>query len=159
MQEIHGQFSSLIAHTSGSGSRPLSPTVEFTTDSVAMPPSIEIVQILLDDWNKAQHQKLADIAGALTATEMMDSVEQDESARSQLALYAIRSFRYVLQFIRRIPSVFSFLFFLFLLICLSIHSDDSNSDDSDGMENGLENGKGCGCDTCSEREINHTVKK
>jgi len=69
MQEIHGQFSSLIAHTSRSDSPPLSPMLDINSDSIAMPSSIEIVQILLDDWNKAQHQKLADIAGALTATE------------------------------------------------------------------------------------------
>lgn len=102
MQEIHGQFSSLIAHTSGSDSPPLSPVLDFSSDSIAMPSSIEIVQILLDDWNKAQHQKLADIAGALTATEV-DTVGQGDSncydytrATCQLAQYAIRSVRYVM---------------------------------------------------------------
>lgn len=100
MQEIHGQFSTLIAHTSGSDSRPSSPTLDFSSDSIAMPPSIEIVQILLDDWNKAQHQKLADIAGALTATEG-DATGQSDSkcydyarAACHLAQYAIKSVRY-----------------------------------------------------------------
>lgn len=97
MQEIHGQFSTLIAHTSESGSRASSPTFDFNSDSIAIPPSIEIVQILLDDWNKAQHQKLADIAGALTATEA-DAGGQDNYARAtyDLAQYAVRSVRYVL---------------------------------------------------------------
>lgn len=64
-----------------------------------MPSSIEIVQILLDDWNKAQHQKLADIAGALTATEVdaADSNCYDYTrATCQLAQYAIRSVRYAI---------------------------------------------------------------
>jgi len=41
MQEIHGQFSSLIAHTSRSDSPPLSPMLDFNSDSIAMPSSIE----------------------------------------------------------------------------------------------------------------------
>jgi len=101
MQEIHGQFSSLIAHTSGSDIQPSSPMIDFSSDS--MPSTIEIVEMLLDDWNQAQHQKLADIAGALTATE--DISGQGDSncydyarATCQLAQYAIRSVRYVLQF-------------------------------------------------------------
>lgn len=103
MREIHGQFSSLIAHTSGSDSRPISPILDLSSDSIAIPSSIEIVQILLDDWNKAQHQKLADIAGALTATEMEFAVGQSDSicydyarATCRLARYAIRSVRYIL---------------------------------------------------------------
>lgn len=102
MQEIHGQFSSLIAHTSGSDSQPSSPMIDFNSDS--MPSTIEIVEMLLDDWNQAQHQKLADIAGALTATEV-DVIGQEDPncynyarATCQLAQYAIRSVRYVLQF-------------------------------------------------------------
>lgn len=101
MQEIHGQFSTLIAHMSENDSRPSSPILDFNSDSIAMPPSIEIVQILLDDWNKAQHQKLADIAGALTASEV-DAVGQNDSnsydytrITCQLAQYAIKSVRYV----------------------------------------------------------------
>lgn len=101
MQEIHGQFSTLIADTSENDSRPSSPILDFNSDSIAMPPSIEIVQILLDDWNKAQHQKLADIAGALTANEV-DAVGQSDSncydytrITCHLAQYAIRSVRYV----------------------------------------------------------------
>ena len=99
MQEIHGQFSSLIAHTSGNDSPPLNPVLDFNSDS--MPSSIEIVQILLDDWNKAQHQKLADIAGALTATEADVTGQGDSNCYDytrttcQLAQYAIRSVRYV----------------------------------------------------------------
>ncbi|EGI63275.1 Uncharacterized protein C4orf8 [Acromyrmex echinatior] len=131
MQEIHGQFSSLIAHTSGSDSPPLSPVLDFSSDSIAMPSSIEIVQILLDDWNKAQHQKLADIAGALTATEV-DAAGQGDSncydytrATCQLAQYAIRSVR-------------------------------THNDDSGDMENGLENRKECECYTCNETGISHT---
>lgn len=131
MQEIHGQFSSLIAHTSGSDSPPLSPVLDFSSDSIAMPSSIEIVQILLDDWNKAQHQKLADIAGALTATEV-DAAGQEDSncddytrATCQLAQYAIRSVR--------------------------IHNDDSGD-----TENGLQNGKGCECYTCNETGVGRT---
>lgn len=102
MREIHGQFSSLIAHTSGNDSRPLSPLLDLNSDSIAIPSSIEIVQILLDDWNKAQHQKLADIAEALTATEMdavgpTDSICYDYArATCRLAQYAIRSVRYIL---------------------------------------------------------------
>ncbi|XP_018316494.1 uncharacterized protein [Mycetomoellerius zeteki] len=131
MQEIHGQFSSLIAHTSGSDSPPLSPVLDFSSDSIAMPSSIEIVQILLDDWNKAQHQKLADIAGALTATEV-DATGQGDSncydytrATCQLAQYAIRSVR-------------------------------THNDDSGDMENGLENKKECECYTCKETGVSHT---
>ncbi|XP_018340094.1 PREDICTED: uncharacterized protein LOC108747233 isoform X4 [Trachymyrmex septentrionalis] len=131
MQEIHGQFSSLIAHTSGSDSPPLSPVLDFSSDSIAMPSSIEIVQILLDDWNKAQHQKLADIAGALTATEV-DAAGQGDSncydytrATCQLAQYAIRSVR-------------------------------THNDDSGDMENGLENRKECECYTCNEIGVSHT---
>ncbi|KAG5313460.1 F193A protein, partial [Acromyrmex insinuator] len=131
MQEIHGQFSSLIAHTSGSDSPPLSPVLDFSSDSIAMPSSIEIVQILLDDWNKAQHQKLADIAGALTATEV-DAAGQGDSncydytrATCQLAQYAIRSVR-------------------------------THNDDSGDMENGFENRKECECYTCNETGISHT---
>ncbi|XP_025990924.1 uncharacterized protein LOC105193812 isoform X3 [Solenopsis invicta] len=130
MQEIHGQFSSLIAHTSGSDSPPLSPSLDFSSDSIAMPSSIEIVQILLDDWNKAQHQKLADIAGALTATEV-DTAGQGDSncydytrATCQLAQYAIRSVR-------------------------------THNDDSGDTENGLENGKECECSTCNETGVGH----
>jgi len=105
MQEIHGQFSSLIAHTSGSDSRSLSPTLDFSSDPMAVSPSIEIVQILLDDWNKAQHQKLADIAGALTANEMDAGLSDCYNktncydyarATCQLAQYAIKSIRHVL---------------------------------------------------------------
>ncbi|XP_050448907.1 uncharacterized protein LOC126850218 isoform X5 [Cataglyphis hispanica] len=125
MREIHGQFSSLIAHTSGSDSRPLSPILDLNSDSIAIPSSIEIVQILLDDWNKAQHQKLADIAGALTATEMdavgpADSICYDYArATCRLAQYAIRSVR-------------------------------SHSDDSD-----IENETKCECNTCNEIGVNH----
>ncbi|XP_018392119.1 PREDICTED: putative uncharacterized protein DDB_G0293878 isoform X1 [Cyphomyrmex costatus] len=125
MQEIHGQFSSLIAHTSGSDSPPLSPVLDFSSDPIAMPSSIEIVQILLDDWNKAQHQNLVDIAGALTATEV-DAAGQDDSnyydytrATCQLAQYAIRSVR-------------------------------THNDDSGDAENELENRKECICCTCNE---------
>ncbi|XP_011875803.1 PREDICTED: uncharacterized protein LOC105566421 isoform X2 [Vollenhovia emeryi] len=131
MQEIHGQFSSLIAHTSGSDSPPLSPVLDFSSNSTAMPSSIEIVQILLDDWNKAQHQKLADIAGALTATEMDAAGQGDTNcydytrATCQLAQYAIRSVR-------------------------------THNDVSVDTENGLENGKGCESYTCDETEIGHT---
>ncbi|XP_018050001.1 PREDICTED: uncharacterized protein LOC108688316 [Atta colombica] len=131
MQEIHGQFSSLIAHTSGSDSPPLSPVLDFSSDSIAMPSSIEIVQILLDDWNKAQHQKLADIAGALTATEVDAAVQGDSNcydytrATCQLAQYAIRSVR-------------------------------THNDDSSDTENGLENRKECECYTCNETGISHT---
>ncbi|XP_012523732.2 uncharacterized protein LOC105829433 isoform X6 [Monomorium pharaonis] len=123
MQEIHGQFSSLIAHTSGNDSPPLNPVLDFNSDS--MPSSIEIVQILLDDWNKAQHQKLADIAGALTATEADVTGQGDSNCYDytrttcQLAQYAIRSVR-------------------------------SHSDDSGDTENGLENGKACEYSTCNE---------
>ncbi|XP_011647175.1 uncharacterized protein LOC105433514 isoform X2 [Pogonomyrmex barbatus] len=130
MQEIHGQFSSLIAHTSGSDSPPLSPVLDFSSDSITMPSSIEIVQILLDDWNKAQHQKLADIAGALTATEV-DAADQGDSnydytrATCQLAQYAIRSVR-------------------------------SHNDDAGDTENGLENGKGCECHMCNDTGVDHT---
>ncbi|XP_011261886.2 uncharacterized protein LOC105254722 isoform X3 [Camponotus floridanus] len=129
MREIHGQFSSLIAHTSGNDSRPLSPLLDLNSDSIAIPSSIEIVQILLDDWNKAQHQKLADIAEALTATEMdavgpADSICYDYArATCRLAQYAIRSVR-------------------------------SHSDDSDN-ENGFENGKKCECHTCNEIRVGH----
>ncbi|XP_070168941.1 uncharacterized protein [Polyergus mexicanus] len=129
MREIHGQFSLLIAHTSGSDSRPLSPILDLNSDSIAIPSSIEIVQILLDDWNKAQHQKLADIAGALTATEMdavgpADSICYDYArATCRLAQYAIRSVR-------------------------------SHSDDSD-IENGFENGTKCECHTCNEIGVSH----
>jgi len=72
---------------------------------MAVSPSIEIVQILLDDWNKAQHQKLADIAGALTANEMdaglgdcYNKANCYDYARAtcQLAQYAIKSIRHVL---------------------------------------------------------------
>lgn len=98
MQEI-GQFSTLIAHTSGSNSRSSSPTSNSNSDSTAMAPSIEIVQILLDDWNKA-HQQSVNIAGALAATEM-DAVGQDDSncydyarATCDLAEYAIKSVKY-----------------------------------------------------------------
>ncbi|XP_072759086.1 uncharacterized protein [Anoplolepis gracilipes] len=128
MREIHGQFSSLIAHTSGSDSRPLSPILDLNSDSIAIPSSIEIVQILLDDWNKAQHQKLADIAGALTATEIdavgsADSICYDYArATCRLAQYAIRS-------VRR-------------------HSNDSD------IENGFENGKKL-CHTCNEIRVGH----
>lgn len=105
MQEIHGQFSSLIAHTSGNNSRALSPALDFNSESIPVPPSIEIVQILLDDWNKAQHQKLADIAGALTANEMdaglsecRDKASCYDNARAtcQSTQHAIRSIRHVL---------------------------------------------------------------
>ncbi|XP_026827256.1 probable serine/threonine-protein kinase DDB_G0282963 isoform X6 [Ooceraea biroi] len=134
MQEIHGQFSSLIAHTSGSDSRSLSPTLDLSSDSMAVPPSIEIVQILLDDWNKAQHQKLADIAGALTANEMdarlgdcYDKANRYNYARAtcQLAQYAIRSIR-------------------------------TCSDDSDNIANRDENRKRCDCRTCSETAVDST---
>ncbi|XP_014486001.1 PREDICTED: uncharacterized protein LOC106750284 isoform X4 [Dinoponera quadriceps] len=131
MQEIHGQFSTLIAGTSENNSRPSSPVVNFTSDSITMPPSIEIVQILLDDWNKAQHQKLADIVGALTASEV-DAVGQKAydchdytRITCHLAQYAIRSVK-------------------------------SNHDDSGGLENGLENGKECDCHSCHETEVECT---
>lgn len=101
MQEIHRQFSMLIAHTTTNNSRPSSPVLDFTSDPVVMPPSIEIMQILLDDWNKAQHQKLVDITGALTANEV-DTIRQNNSDRydytritCRLAQYAIKSVRYV----------------------------------------------------------------
>ncbi|XP_032672363.1 uncharacterized protein LOC116844645 isoform X6 [Odontomachus brunneus] len=132
MQEIHGQFSTLIAHTSENDSRPSSPILDFNSDSIAMPPSIEIVQILLDDWNKAQHQKLADIAGALTASEV-DAVGQNDSneytriTMRHLAQYAIKSVR-------------------------------TNSDDCTCVENGLDNGKECDCHcTCNGTEVDHTT--
>lgn len=97
MQEIHGQFSSLIAHTSDSP--PLSPTTDFNSDSIAMLPSIEIVQILLDDWNKAQHQKLADITGALTAIEA-DAIGQDSKYNSSDHRHATHHFGQITKSIR-----------------------------------------------------------
>ncbi|XP_076630622.1 uncharacterized protein LOC143346430 isoform X2 [Colletes latitarsis] len=103
LQEVDGQLSTLASQAkvgiSGMDSRPLSPTPDFSLDSLNMPPSIEIVQILLDDWNKAQHQKLADITGVLTATDIYVNGQDDPDfsdyarATCHLAQIAIKSVR------------------------------------------------------------------
>lgn len=83
LQEVDSQLSTLASQTKVGmpdlDGRSLSPTLDFTLESLNMPPSIEIVQILLDDWNKAQHQKLADIAGVLTATDIYPNGQDDRS--------------------------------------------------------------------------------
>ncbi|KAL0113937.1 hypothetical protein PUN28_011338 [Cardiocondyla obscurior] len=133
MQEIHGQFSSLIAHTSENDSPPLSPVLDFNSDSITMPSSIDIVQIMLDDWNKAQHQKLTDVAGALTASEVDVSGEDDSNCYDytrttcQLAQYAVRSVR---------------------------ASNDASCDTE--YLSSSEMGKECECYTCNEPELDHT---
>ncbi|XP_076678686.1 uncharacterized protein LOC143374415 isoform X2 [Andrena cerasifolii] len=103
LQEVDGQLSTLASQAKigipDMDSRPLSPTPDFSLDSLNMPPSIEIVQILLDDWNKAQHQKLADIAGVLTAIDIYANGQDDpdffDYARTtcHLAQFAIKSVR------------------------------------------------------------------
>ncbi|XP_034179837.2 uncharacterized protein LOC117604147 isoform X6 [Osmia lignaria lignaria] len=104
-------------------SRPLSPVPDFSLELLSMLPNIEIVQILLDDWNKAQHKKLADIADILTTTDAYTS-GQDETdffdyarATCHLAQFAIRSTR--------------------------VHNEET------GMENGIEEGKSCECHMCT----------
>lgn len=89
------------AAVSETDSRPLSPVPDFSLELLSMLPNIEIVQILLDDWNKAQHKKLADIADILTTTDAYAS-GQDETdffdyarATCHLAQFAIRSTRYL----------------------------------------------------------------
>ncbi|XP_017793534.1 PREDICTED: uncharacterized protein LOC108575287 [Habropoda laboriosa] len=103
LDEVDGQLSTLTSQAklgiSEMESRPLTPTPDFSLDSLNMLPSIEIVQILLDNWNKAQHQKLAYIAGVLTAMDIYANGQDDpnflEYVRTicQLAQFTIKSFR------------------------------------------------------------------
>ncbi|KAK2575288.1 hypothetical protein KPH14_008139 [Odynerus spinipes] len=83
LQEIDGQLSALIEQgkmsASGSDGRPSSPTPDFSLDSLSMPQCLEVVQILLDDWNKARHQKLVDIARALTVRHMVTNENDPDS--------------------------------------------------------------------------------
>ncbi|XP_076174417.1 uncharacterized protein LOC143150204 isoform X2 [Ptiloglossa arizonensis] len=137
LQEVDGQLSTLASQAkvgiSEMDSRPLSPTPDFSLDSLNMPPSIEIVQILLDDWNKAQHQKLADIAGVLTATDIYANGQDDPDffdyarATCHLAQFAIRSVR--------------------------AHNEGGC------LENNPEEGKSCECHMCIGPSVSPTVNK
>ncbi|XP_053976246.1 uncharacterized protein LOC128875001 isoform X1 [Hylaeus volcanicus] len=137
LQEVDGQLSTLASQAKVGicemDSRPLSPTPDFSLDSLNMPPSIEIVQILLDDWNKAQHQKLADIAGVLTATDIYANGQDDPDffdyarATCHLAQFAIRSVR--------------------------AHNEGGC------LENNAEEGKSCDCHMCIGPAVSPTVNK
>ncbi|KAG7200591.1 hypothetical protein KM043_001150 [Ampulex compressa] len=73
--------------------RVLSSTDEITLGKAStLLPSREIVQNLLDDWNKAQHLKSVDIAGS--STEMCDRGQGDSAqATCHLAQQAVRTVR------------------------------------------------------------------
>ncbi|XP_076242087.1 uncharacterized protein LOC143184037 isoform X3 [Calliopsis andreniformis] len=137
LQEVDNQLSTLASQAKvgipDMDSRPLSPTPDFSLDSLNMPPSIEIVQILLDDWNKAQHQKLADIVGVLTATDIYANGQDDPDffdyarATCHLAQFAIKSVR--------------------------AHNEGSC------LESNAEEGKSCECHMCTGPSVSSNVNK
>ncbi|KAI4503097.1 hypothetical protein M0802_002141 [Mischocyttarus mexicanus] len=98
LQEIDGQITALIEQgklsTSGIDGRSLSPTSDLTLDSHNIFQCLEIVQILLGDWNEARQKKLHDIPMEFTAGQLIpnkndtidsldvsieDSIEEEEN--------------------------------------------------------------------------------
>lgn len=98
MQEIDGQLTTL--GSSNADDRSSSPTPDVSLDTLNISQCLEVVQILLDDWNKARHQKLVKIARELTVRHMVvNDYDSDSSAYAQasdhLEQFSIRRFRYV----------------------------------------------------------------
>lgn len=104
LPEMEGQLSTLASQinvgVSEVDSRPLSPTSDFNLNSLNKFPSIEILQVLLDDWNKAQFQKLTEMAGVSTVADIYPNGQNDTDfvdytrATCHLAQCANRSVRY-----------------------------------------------------------------
>lgn len=106
LQEVDGQLSTLISQAkvgiSDIDGSPLNPPTDLSLDSANMPPSIEILQILLDDWNKvvkSLRQKLSD-AGVQPATDIYTNGQEDffdyACATCHLVQSTMRSVRYLL---------------------------------------------------------------
>ncbi|XP_076395121.1 uncharacterized protein LOC100882720 isoform X2 [Megachile rotundata] len=98
LQENDRQLSTVVPQTkaavSETDSRPLSPVPDFNLELLSMLPNIEIVQILLDDWNKTQPQKLADIAGVLTSADVYtNGQDNNDYTRTWCYLAPFRSIR------------------------------------------------------------------
>ena len=111
LQEADGQLSTFTSQEkvgmSEVDSRPLSPTPDLSLDSPNMLPSIEILQILLDDWSKIMkslRQKLSDVAGTQPSTDIYANGQEDffdyACATCHLVQSAIRSVRYLPQYSR-----------------------------------------------------------
>nr|XP_033341608.1 uncharacterized protein LOC117229303 [Megalopta genalis] len=70
LQEVDGQLSTLATQgkvtISEMDSRPISPTPDFSLDSLNIPSTAEMVQILLHDWNKDQLYKVAETVDAIS---------------------------------------------------------------------------------------------
>lgn len=107
MQDIDGQLTAFIelakhgaSSTDGKSSSPTPDFSSFSSDSLNISQCLEVVQILLDDWNKARHQKLVDIARELTVRHMVANENDPDSlayahASNHLEQFAIRRVRYV----------------------------------------------------------------
>lgn len=104
-QETDGQLLTLTSQAkvdvSEMDNRSLSPTPDLSLDSPDMPPSIEILQILLDDWSKvvkSLRQKLSDVAGAQPVTDIYTNGQEDffdyACATCHLVQSAMRSVKY-----------------------------------------------------------------
>lgn len=74
--------------------------IDLGFDGSSVPPIFEILQILLDDWNTAQHKKLADIVGGLSHPKTLINKDlysespADVQAAHQLAQLVLNSARY-----------------------------------------------------------------
>lgn len=110
LHEANGQLSTITSQekvgVSEVDSRPLSPTPDLSLDSPIMPPSIEILQILLDDWSKvvkSLRQKLSDVTDAQPTTDIYTNGQEDffdyACATCHLVQSAMRSVRYFLLYL------------------------------------------------------------
>ncbi|KAK9306519.1 hypothetical protein QLX08_002885 [Tetragonisca angustula] len=138
LQEADGQLSTFTSQEkvgmSEVDSRPLSPTPDLSLDSPNMLPSIEILQILLDDWSKIMkslRQKLSDVAGTQPSTDIYANGQEDffdyACATCHLVQSAIRSVR--------------------------AHIEGTC------LENNIDEGKSCECHMCIGPAISSTVNK
>ncbi|OAD59262.1 hypothetical protein WN48_09528 [Eufriesea mexicana] len=137
LQEVDRQLSILTSQAkvgvSEIDGRPLSPPTDLSLDSANMPPSIEILQILLDDWNKvvkSLRQKLSD-AGVQPATDIYTNGQEDffdyACATCHLVQSTMRSVR--------------------------AHIEGTC------LENTIEEGRSCECHMCIGPAVSSTVNK
>ncbi|XP_043790535.1 uncharacterized protein LOC122713817 isoform X3 [Apis laboriosa] len=137
-QETDGQLLTLTSQAkvdvSEMDNRSLSPTPDLSLDSPDMPPSIEILQILLDDWSKvvkSLRQKLSDVAGAQPVTDIYTNGQEDffdyACATCHLVQSAMRSVKAQIE--------------------------------GTCLENNVEEGKSCECHMCIGPTISSTINK
>ncbi|XP_016916773.1 uncharacterized protein LOC108000733 isoform X2 [Apis cerana] len=137
-QETDGQLLTLTSQAkvdvSEMDNRSLSPTPDLSLDSPDMPPSIEILQILLDDWSKvvkSLRQKLSDVAGAQPVTDIYTNGQEDffdyACATCHLVQSAMRSVKAQIE--------------------------------GTCLENNVEEGKSCECHMCIGSAISSTINK